>query len=499
MIDPLDALRRQAKTLHKSYETGDRAAIARVDLIKPRDSGPLRRADFLHVVARENSFATWPEMKLAVETRGMDRAAKQQRLKIALFHGQVHVVQRLMWDTPDLADDAFGLQVALYDLDAVRRVLADDPSAAVQSYGPRRAILHLAFSPMLRAWPHKEADMLAIAELLVSHGANVNDGFPSQAGSDHLLSTLYGAIGHAGNMPLAQWLLDHGADPDDNESLYHATELGHHEGLKMLLAADAKPEGTNALFRAMDADDPTMVEMLLAAGADPNEDNGGMTALHHAALRRTSPEVCQLLFAAGADQTIMRKGVTAYACARVFGNAPLAKKLDPTPLSPEEALLAAAADNAVPDGVFIDPAKVPEVYANILREVLSFPENMAHLQALVALGMPWDQPDTISVTPVQTAGWEGLPDVMAFFLSLKPDLGHVNGYGGTLLSTIIHGSENNPKRTERDHLTCLELALKEGVALPRRAIDFAGEPDVAEFLADWATRYPGQVVEHGIV
>lgn len=498
MTDPLDALRRQAKTLHKSYETGDRAAIARVHLIRPRDSGPLKRADFLHVVARENSFATWPEMKLAVETGGMDRAAKQQRLKIALFHGQAQVVQRLMWDTPDLANDAFGLQVAIYDLEAVRHVLADDPRAAVQSYGQRRAILHLAFSPMLRVWPHKEADMLAIAELLVSHGANVNDGFPAEVGSDHLLSALYGAIGHAGNMPLAQWLLDHGANPDDNESLYHATELGHHEGLQMLLAAGAKPEGTNALLRAMDADDPIMVDMLLAAGADPNEDNGAMTALHHAALRRSSPAVFRSLLAAGADQTIKRKGVTAYGYARVFGNAALAELLDPAPLDTEETLLAAAADGTVPDGVFIDPAKVPDVYANILREVLGFPENMQHLQALVALGMPWDQPDPANVTPVQLAGWEGLPDVMAFFLGLKPDLGHVNGYGGTLLSTIIHGSENNPKRAERDHLACLALALKEGVALPRRAVEFAGEPEVAEFLADWAARYPGQVVEHGI-
>jgi hypothetical protein len=67
------------------------------------------------------------------------------------------------------------------------------------------------------------------------------------------------------------------------------------------------------------------------------------------------------------------------------------------------------------------------------------------------------------------------------------------------LSTIIHGSENNSMRGRRDHLTCLELALNEGVALPKHAIEMAGEPEVADFLADWAARYPGQVVEHGIV
>jgi hypothetical protein len=71
---------------------------------------------------------------------------------------------------------------------------------------------------------------------------------------------------------------------------------------------------------------------------------------------------------------------------------------------------------------------------------------IGHLARLVALGVPFDTPDGEGLTPVQIAGWEGLPDIMAYLLSLKPDLGHINGYGGTLLSTILHGSENNPNR-----------------------------------------------------
>ncbi len=495
MTDPLDALRRQAKTLHKNYEAGDRAAIARIDRIKPR-TGDLKHADFLLVIAREHNFASWPQMKIAVETQGMDRAAKQQRLKIALFHGQPHVVQQLMWDTPDLAEGAFGLQVALYDLDAVLRTLATDPDAATRSFGPRRPILHLAFSKMLTAWPEKQADVIAIAEALLAHGADVNDGFPAEPGSDHQLSALYGALGHAGNMPLAQWLIDHGADPNDGECLYHATELGHHDGLRMVLAAGAKAAGTNALLRAMDFDDPVMVKMLLDAGADPNEGGG---ALHHAALRRCSAEVCKLLLEAGADQTIQRDGVTIYSAARVYGHRALARILEPTPLAPEEELLALAAENAVPAGVFIDPAKIPPVYTDIVRQSVRPDQDLTHVKALVALGMPWDKPDPSGLPPVQIAGWEGLPEVLAYFLSLKPDLSHINGYGGSLLSTIVHGSENNPNRTGRDYLGCLKLVLEEGVALPKETIGFAGEPEVASFLADWAARHPGQVVAHGIV
>jgi hypothetical protein len=86
---------------------------------------------------------------------------------------------------------------------------------------------------------------------------------------------------------------------------------------------------------------------------------------------------------------------------------------------------------------------------------------------------------------------------MGWLMSLRPDLSHLNAYGGTLLTTIIHGSENAPPRSDRDHIACLRLALEHGVTLPRKAIEFAGDPAVAEFLADWAAAYPGQVVEGG--
>ncbi|GFE50832.1 hypothetical protein So717_25850 [Roseobacter cerasinus] len=67
-----------------------------------------------------------------------------------------------------------------------------------------------------------------------------------------------------------------------------------------------------------------------------------------------------------------------------------------------------------------------------------------------------------------------------------------------LLSTILHGSGNYPQRKEQDDISCLCLALKEGVPLSRRAIDLAGADDITEFLADLAEQYPGQVVEGGV-
>jgi sugar/nucleoside kinase (ribokinase family) len=44
----------------------------------------------------------------------------------------------------------------------------------------------------------------------------------------------------------------------------------------------------------------------------------------------------------------------------------------------------------------------------------------------------------------------------------------------------------------------MRLALEHGAALPRPAIDGAGDAAMAAFLADWAEARPGQVAEDGV-
>ena len=213
------------------------------------------------------------------------------------------------------------------------------------------------------------------------------------------------------------------------------------------------------------------------------------------------PDMVEVLLSQGADPNRRFEGTTPYAYARVFGNQALAERLKArgadTSLSAVETLLAGAAEGA-PVKTTLAPDAIPDAYRNIIRMILHLPGKLEHIRNLVALGVESDRADTEGLTPVQVAGWEGLPDVMAFLLSLKPDLTHMNSYGGTLLSTILHGSENCPQREERDYISCLRLALNEGVPLPRRAIELAGVDDVVEFLSDWAEQHPGQVVEGGV-
>ena len=505
MTQSLERLKRRAKSLLKSYRDDDPEALMRFRAYAPQALPDPVHADALHVVAREEGYPSWPRLKARLDSREGSLEDQLGRLRGALHNGHMLMVEALLAEIPDAAARDLGVAAALYDEDAVEAHLRRDPSAAVQVAGTRSPLLHLCGSRLPLQRPELVERGPRIAARLVASGAEVNAGIPAAPGETHQLSPLYFALGHAGNLPLAEWLLEAGADPNDNESLYHATELGHGAGVDLLLRHGARVEGTNALYRALDFNAHEIVRALLRAGGDPNEVNWkgpGYNTLHHAGLRMCDGEMAEVLLAAGADPQALFDGRLPYATALLYGNIAFAEGLAsagaPTEVPPALEPLVAVAQGRSPEG-FIDPAKLPDGGAALLSELVHLPGTLDHIRRLVEAGFPWDAPEGEGLTPVQVAGWEGKQETFAYLLSLSPDLSHVNGYGGTLFSTILHGSENCPARAERDHIACMRLALELGVALPRRAPDAATEPAMAAFLADWAERHPGQVIEGGVV
>ena len=69
----------------------------------------------------------------------------------------------------------------------------------------------------------------------------------------------------------------------------------------------------------------------------------------------------------------------------------------------------------------------------------------------------------------------------------------MNAFGGDLVGTIVHGSENRLDVEDRDHVGCLKLALEAGAKMRRRDLKNALNEDVAAFLTEWAEAHPERI------
>ena len=137
--------------------------------------------------------------------------------------------------------------------------------------------------------------MVGCAQALLDAGADPDSSW--QHPEFGALGALYGAAGVAHEPRMTALLLAAGANPDDDESVYHATETSDHTCLRLLLDAGARVEGTNALAHALDTEDPAKVRLLLEHDAGSEVERSLLWAIY----RNRSPEVMRLLVEHGAD------------------------------------------------------------------------------------------------------------------------------------------------------------------------------------------------------
>ena len=453
--------------------------------------------DFLEVIAQEAGIASWNDLIFNTKVQKLSRTELADKLKYALFCGRFSIIQKLLSFDPNLASENLGLQIALYDFASVQRVIREDPSLATKVIGVRSPILHLTYSKYIHFKPELKNNMLAIAELLVQNGADVNDGYPPEPGSAHKISALYGALGHANNLTLAEWLLERGANPDDEESLYHSTELEHHDGIKLLMRYEVSTRKTNALLRALDFKGIEAVQLLLEYGADPNETAyshpsgqpiDSVPALYHAARRWCSGEIASLLIEYGADPNFKWKGHTAYSIACMYGNQEFANVLESNGFAHELSELesqlyhCASGKKIIPKVEFNELSNEEKL---LLTHVVLEPSRFGHFKTLIESGFDPNYPDEMGLTPIHLAGWAGLPEQVEYLLTFSPDLNYRNFYGGDLLGTILHGAENRLDSADRDHKSCVKLVLDAGAELRQELIDETGDESMEVFLESW--------------
>jgi ankyrin repeat protein len=479
----LDHLRRQARELHRALQSGDAAAQARAAPYKLVPPSKLSGAQL--VLAREHGFDSWPQLVQEVERRNAlalpDSAFVQRVLELVFGHGW-HVPQPARALALLRSERALGqaqpliFALMLGDLKAVQRALAGtDLSAPLPPLGAP-PLAYAAASSLARVDALRPG-LAATVQWLLAQGADPNSLWADPARPDEKLPVLYSAVSRASCFDTVQALLQAGANPNDQESLYHATEQSDRRIIAALVRAGARWQGTNALYRQLDHDNLDHLRQVLELGADVHERiHGGGGPLHHAITRGRSLAFVKLLLAHGADPAAKdAQGRTPAELAARLGDADTAAHLAAlghgAVQSPQEAFLAAcAAGDAVAARAHLaaQPDAIGLLDAHALR-LLPDQAQRGRLHAvrlMLELGWPVDVKGDWYASALNQAAFRGDAAMAKLLLDHGARWHERNGYGGDTVGSCLHAAINEPNPAG-DYAGVLSLLMADGAPAPR--------------------------------
>lgn len=240
--------------------------------------------------------------------------ARNRFIEAAFWHGPIDRAQAILAEHPEIAGSDIHTAAMIGDDVSVRRFLGEDPSLATAKGGPRKvdALTHLCFSRYLAHDPARSDGFVRAAAALLDAGASPDTGFYDETHTPRpeWESALYGAAGVAHHAGVTRLLLEHGANPNDDEVPYHSPETSENDAFRLLLeSGKLNEESLNMmLLRKTDWHDLEGVRLVLDHGADVNRmTRWGKTALHNAVLSDNRLAIIELLLDRGADPTLVAK------------------------------------------------------------------------------------------------------------------------------------------------------------------------------------------------
>jgi ankyrin repeat protein len=354
----LENLKKEAKRWLKALRANDLEARRRLERAYPAAPAELGLRDVQRALALEHGLLGWSALKQRIEAQEFDGKRREELIDLFLENacadpilangpaahaGRSRAALRILSRHPEIARENLHTAAVCGDLEAVKRILEKRPEAATERSGPRRRrgpdhrddpwtpILHLCYGRLPTAAAANNA--LAIARLLLDHGADPNDHF--KVGSpQNRYTTLCGAVGggedsappHPQREALVRLLLERGAEPYDIQLFYNT----HFHGdilwiLEMIYEAAVRAGrrvdwddpnwsminmggyGFGAryfLWIAVTQNKPQLAEWLLSHGANPNAEAPQSKlpprALHEEAMRRGFTDIAMLLERYGA-------------------------------------------------------------------------------------------------------------------------------------------------------------------------------------------------------
>ena len=478
----LEQYKKQAKELARDASAGDPDALNRVRRHHPRfaeaEAKRIALADAQLVIAREHGFESWPKFAAHITKLNLERSVAQIDDPVGAFiragcvprddshaSGTLDEAEMILARYPHVARANIHTAAVRADEAGVREFLTRDKTMAVTKGGPYEwdALTHLCFSRYLRLDRDRWDGFVGTARALLEAGATANTGWYEMI--DHpnprpvLESAIYGAAGIAHHEGLTRLLLEYGADPNDEETPYHAAEGYDLAAFKVLLES-GKLDGTSLntlLIRKGDWHDTEGIRMLLENGADPNAmTRWGSTGLHHVVRRDNRLTNIALLLDHGADPLLTdRHGQSSMSIAARRGRGDVlrlfAERGFPVKLEGAERLMAACAlaDDATLRAV-VDAE--PHLVANLLSRggtlLAEFAGNgnTEGVRRLLDLGVSagalhgagdiyWDV--TRQSTALHHAAWRAWPETVKLLLQRGAPVNALDGKGRTALALAV--------------------------------------------------------------
>ena len=521
----LEQYRKQAKELVRAAARRDPDSLARIRKHHPRlkslpDSQleAIALAEAQLVLAREHGFDTWPLFTKHIETLRILRSLNDPSSTATLadpgaaFLEQACVDRRGNHDSGSIEHAELILKRFLHavprdiyvfsvlgDAAATRNLLARDPSLAAKPGGPHEwePLTYLCFSRYLRVDRTRSADFVHTARLLLDAGASANacwyetiDDPPRQVPE----TCIYGAAGIAHDPNLTELLLDYGADPNDEETPYHASEGYDNAALEVLLRSGRFNERSLATVLARKADwhDDAGMRLGLEAGANPNYLTVWQyTPFQHAIRRDNGLVMIQMLLDHGADPFIPnnRDHRNAFEMAAHYGRGDILAELELRGFTqhydrPIDSLVAACA-RGDRDQAKATIAGSPDLLPQLLQiggkllARFSGAANLDGVRLLLDLGIPVDAPWpagdpywelTRNSTALHVAAWRAHHDVVRELIARGADVHFTDARGRTPLQFAVRACVDSYWKARRQPDSVAALleagAGTEGIRVP---------------------------------
>jgi ankyrin repeat protein len=504
----LEQLKKQAKSLLHAAQNKERSALERFQVlpalarlsVAELEPTSLALHDAQSVIAREYGFRSWNELREHVQDRSLPLTAAVDEFIRCATGGAAARALRLLARYPDIAHANLYTELVLGDSESIETRLRTHSEAAVQAGGIQNwePLLYVCHTCLHHDAPERTAGLVAIARGLLTRGANPNGEYHWDWHRELPRTALWGSLCVVNHLPLAEALLEGGANPTDGVSIHITAGSGNLRALELLqrfgVNVNGIPGGVPPLryilgWAANTPERSAGVRWLLEHGADPNLawDEAGDAPLHIAAERWDVPMV-ELLVLHGADIHKRRTdGRTGYAVAALHGNRDIAAWLLARGAKDELSLLehflsACASGEGARAGEMLrehpDLRDRFQTEHHLLMHVPAERGDAAILETMLACGFDPNVKDQDGVTALHRAAMSGRTEATRVLLSYGASVRALDGmFSATPLVWASEGWSHDPRQAGMDHVGVARLLIAAGSPLEWTPPEKAPDPE----------------------